>query len=116
VTVTIRGYRAPNDWVSGGASSEVDADTRLHIPVAYYACALGYAQQEDEVLEATYMKRYAESVALAKDSVMRTWTAQPKILNGRNGGYHRRWTDRLLVTATGPTIVQQDDDIDGGSA
>ena len=57
-----------------GASAEVDADIRLHLPIVWYACSLGYAQQEDEVLEATYMNRYHEAVQIAHDSVMRPWT------------------------------------------
>ena len=85
-----RGYRRPLDWVGAGASAEVDADQRLHIPVAYYACSMGYAQQEDEVLEATYMNRFREAVTVAHSAVMRAWTGQPKILNSVHYGAGRR--------------------------
>ena len=41
-----------------GASAEPDCDVRLHQLLAHYAIALCYAQQEDEVLEDVYMKRW----------------------------------------------------------
>ena len=58
--------------------AEVDADARLHLPICWYACSLGYAQQEDEVLEATYLNRFREAATIAHDSVMRPWSGQPK--------------------------------------
>jgi hypothetical protein len=39
---------------------------------------LGYAQQEDEVLEATYLNRFKETVGQARDSIMRVWSGQPR--------------------------------------
>ena len=80
-TLRMRGFRAPTDWIAQGASAEVDADIRLHLPIVWYACAVGMAQQEDEVLEATYMNRFRESATIAHDDVMRPWTGGPKILN-----------------------------------
>ena len=85
----VRGFRRPLDWIASGASAEVDADQRLHIPVAYYACSMGYAQQEDEVLEATYMTRFRDAVTVAHAAVMRAWTGQPKILNSVHYGRRR---------------------------
>ena len=81
-TVTLRGYRKPTDWVTSGASTEVDADDRLHLPIAYYALSLAYAQQEDEVLEATYLNRFRESLELARQDIMRTTEYHPIILGG----------------------------------
>ena len=76
------GFRKPSDWIAGGASSDVDADERLHLPIAWYACSVGYAQQEDEVLEVTYQNRFRESVSIVQAAIMRPWTGGPKILNG----------------------------------
>jgi hypothetical protein len=92
-----RGFRKPADWVAAGASAEVDADVRLHIPVAYYACSMGYAQQEDEVLEQTYMNRFREAVTVAQAAVMRAWTGQPKILNGTHYAHSARGGAPSLV-------------------
>lgn len=77
----LRGWRKPTDWIAQGAGGEVDADPRLHTALIWFACALAYAQQEDEVLEQTYMARYRETVALAHQAIMRSWTGQPKVLN-----------------------------------
>ena len=51
----------PTDWIAGGAGAEPDCDIRLHQLLAHYAIALCYAQQEDEVLEDVYMKRWQAS-------------------------------------------------------
>lgn len=77
----IRGYRKPTDWV--GAEGEVDADERLHIALVYFACALAYAQQEDEVLEGSYLQRFFQTVEMAREDVMRNsqqW--RPVIMSG----------------------------------
>jgi hypothetical protein len=77
-TMSALGFRGGADWIALGASSECDADRRLHIPICWYAASLGYAQQEDEVLESTYLNRYRESATMARDTIMRTWSGQPK--------------------------------------
>lgn len=77
-TYQIVGFRLPSDWVSLGASAEVDADPRLHMAIVWYACSAGYAQQEDEVLEQTYMNRFRESAGIAHDAVMHPWSGQPR--------------------------------------
>lgn len=77
--VHIIGYRMGFDWISViGASGECDCDRRLHIPICWYACSLGYAQQEDEVLEGTYLNRFKESSTQARDIIMRPNPIQPK--------------------------------------
>jgi hypothetical protein len=81
----LRGWRKAADWVTNGAAAEVDADERFHLPIVWYCCSAGYAQQEDEVLEATYMARFTQSLTLAHDSVMRPWSGTPKIMNGYQG-------------------------------
>ena len=96
LTLRARGFRLPSAWIAAGASSEVDADVRLHLPICWYCCSVGYAQQEDEVLEATYMNRYREAVTLAHDAVMRPTRGNPKILNGM-----RYPTGPLCVSASG---------------
>jgi hypothetical protein len=68
---TIRGYRKARDWVSEGASAEVDADERLHLPLVHYACSRAYAQQEDEVLSATYLDTWSRTVEAARQAIMR---------------------------------------------
>lgn len=75
--LTVYGYRMGSTWISI-AGAECDCDRRLHIPICWYACSLGYAQQEDEVLEATYLNRFKEGTAVARDAIMRPNSAQPK--------------------------------------
>ena len=77
--IHITGFRAGSNWIGVvGASGECDCDRRLHIPICWYACSLGYAQQEDEVLEQTYLNRYKEGAAQARDAIMQVSPAQPK--------------------------------------
>jgi hypothetical protein len=80
--LTLRGYRYPSDWMAGGAGAEVDADPRLHILLAHYAIALSYAQQEDEVLEDTYMKRFMSGFTAARNAICNPRHNRPLIYAG----------------------------------
>lgn len=90
IEFTLRGYRKPNPLVFIGGAGEVDADERLHRPLAHYAIALAYAQQEDEVLERTYMERWQKDVEMIRRSIMEPAHNRPLVLHGnfprRRGG------------------------------
>lgn len=76
----LRGYRHPT--FTFASSGEVDADERLHKPLAHYAVALAYAQQEDEVLERTYMERWQKDVEMARRAIMDAPKNRPVIMHG----------------------------------
>tara|TARA_R110002126_G_scaffold36734_3_gene111471 strand:- start:17205 stop:17627 length:423 start_codon:yes stop_codon:yes gene_type:complete len=86
---TLRGHRYPTDWISGGENSEVDADPRLHYPLANYAVALAYAQQEDQALEDDYMKRWQMDVVAATQAIMEPSRQQPMSFGGGRRGFRR---------------------------
>jgi hypothetical protein len=112
----LRGWRKPADWVGQGASANVDADDRLHLPIVWYCCAVGYAQQEDEVLEKVYMDRFNQSVIIAHDDVMRPWSGTPKIVNGYGNVAVNRQQFVLAGSATGPnTPGSPNTGINGGT-
>ena len=76
----LRGYRKP--LTTFATSGEVDADARLHRPLAHYAVALAYAQQEDEVLERVYMERWQKDVEMARSAIMEPSHNRPVIMHG----------------------------------
>jgi hypothetical protein len=78
----LRGHRYPIDWIAVGDNSEVDADPRLHYPLAHYAIALAYAQQEDETLEDVYMRRWQMDVEAARSAIMEPPRQQPMRFGG----------------------------------
>jgi hypothetical protein len=78
----MRGYRLEADWVGAGASAEVDADPRMHQLLVHYAIALAYAQQEDEVLEDVYMKRWQASYLAVHNAICTPRHHRPLIMNG----------------------------------
>jgi hypothetical protein len=80
--VLLRGYRYPHEWITGGAGAEVDADPRLHILLAHFAIALSYAQQEDEVLEDTYMKRFMAGFSAARNAICNPRHNRPLVYAG----------------------------------
>ena len=86
---TLRGHRYPTDWVALGEDSEVDADSRLHQPLAHYAIALAYAQQEDEVLESVYMGRWQRDVDAARGAIMEPSRQQPMSFGGGRRDFRR---------------------------
>lgn len=112
----LRGWRKPADWVATGASAEVDADERLHLPLVWYCCSAGYAQQEDEVLEGTYLSRFNDSVMQARMSVMRPWSGTPKIVNGYSG-WNRLPSSIFTLSATSPGTPgsPNDGNLNGGT-
>jgi hypothetical protein len=106
MVMTVLGYRMGSDWIGiDGASGECDCDRRLHIPICWYAASAAYAQQEDEVLEATYMNRFKEGAAVARDAIMRAppitprqvaYTHYPTTTGGPGG------PAQVVINATGP--------------
>lgn len=78
----LRGHRYPRDWVADGASGVPDCDIRLHQLLAHYAIALAYAQQEDEVLEDVYMKRWQASYLAAHAAICAPRHHRPLVFNG----------------------------------
>lgn len=81
VTFTLRGQRRPAELTF--ADSEVpDIDVRMHRPLANFVIALMYANQEDEVLEDTYMKRWQAGFAAARRSIFSARVSRPVVLNG----------------------------------
>jgi hypothetical protein len=82
-TYRLRGQRMANgDWINGGAGAEPDCDVRMHMLLAHYAIALMYANQEDEVLEDVYMKRWQAGFAAIRHAIMAPRTHSPVVLNG----------------------------------
>jgi hypothetical protein len=85
VNLALRGYRHPSQWMvppTGGAGAVPDCDQRLHFLLCHYAIALCYAQQEDEVLEDVYMKRWQASFVAARNAICNPRHQRPLVLNG----------------------------------
>ena len=76
----LRGYRHPV-W-SNGASDIVDMDPRIHLALAYYAIALAYAAQEDEVLEGTNQARWDRDIVNAMNSMLEPVHHRPLVMHG----------------------------------
>ena len=78
--VTVRGYRQPV-W-DEAASTIPDIDERLHPAVAYYAMALTYAAQEDEILEGVYMARWDRDAKAFMGAIMDPPRHRPLVMHG----------------------------------
>lgn len=79
-TYTMRGYRKPLSTFD--VDGQVDADVRLHRPLAHYAVALAYAREEDETLETVYMQRWQRDVELARKAIMDPSHNRPVVMYG----------------------------------
>lgn len=82
INYLLRGHRYSTDWVAEGPDAEPDCDVRMHQLLAHYAIALCYAQQEDEVLEDVYMKRWNGSFITAHNAICSPRHHRPVIFNG----------------------------------
>jgi hypothetical protein len=85
----LRGHRQPV-W-DNAASTIPDLDPRLHIVLAYYALALAYAKEEDEVMEGIYMARGQRDTAQAAKMIMEPNHSRPFVMHGGSpvGGFSR---------------------------
>jgi hypothetical protein len=90
----LRGHRDPTyTWLTQPLL-EIDCSARLHLPLAHYAIALAYAQQEDDVLEDQYMSRWQRDVEIAREAIMTPAQDRPLVFGpqtitpiGANGYY-----------------------------
>lgn len=76
----LRGYRQPV-W-SNAASTIPDLDPRLHALLAYFALALAYAKEEDEVMEGIYMARWQRDVSQAAKMILEPSHNRPLVMHG----------------------------------
>jgi hypothetical protein len=79
----LTGFRMPIDWMALGPAGEPDIDPRLHRPLAHYAIALAYAQQEDDVLEQQYMQRWQRDVEQVRGAIMEPSQDRPLVMGPR---------------------------------
>jgi hypothetical protein len=82
--MTLRGYRQPV-WYND-ASGIPDLDERLHPALCYYAMALCYSAQEDEILEGVHMARWDRDVASLMRAIKDPPRHRPLVMNGGMGG------------------------------
>lgn len=93
----IRGQRIPTTPDSNDSTTP-DCDGRLHRLLCHYVIALMYANQEDEVLEEVYMKRWMASFASVRRSIMASRHSRPLVLNAGLRALYGGW-------GGGPTTV-----------
>lgn len=91
----LRGYRKPVAWLTPELSP--DCDPRLHMSFVHYAAALAYAQQEDEVLEGTYMQRWQQDAELARRAIMEPVHHRPLVGAGSISGRYYPTTQWVIV-------------------
>lgn len=97
--VALRGFRKPLTTFDV-STGEVDADPRLHRPLAHYAVALAYAREEDEVLERTYMERWQRDVEIARKAIMEPARNRPVVMHGnwpRSRARSGRYTPSTII-------------------
>lgn len=87
--LVLRGYRQPV-W-DNAASTIPDMDPRLHVVLAYYALALAYAKEEDEVMEGIYMARWTRDTTQAAKMILEPNHSRPFVMHGGSpiGGFSR---------------------------
>lgn len=79
-SLRIDGYRKAN-WALGDAVAP-DCDGRLHLALAWFGCAMAYAQQEDDVLKNQYMADWQSALKQAQVSIMKGTERRPIVLSG----------------------------------
>lgn len=87
----VLGQRGPTDWILGGTGEEPDSDSRLHLPMADWALARYFHQQEDGEMAQVYEQAFRDGTALAHDAIMAVDEEYPMILGRGLGAPSFRW-------------------------
>jgi len=87
ITLLVRGYRAPNDWVT--SDTIVDGPDAFDIPLVYYVVSRVYQAQEEAQTAAIYQGSFNEAIAIARKDLTRPPSAAPTVFAG--GPRMRRW-------------------------
>lgn len=92
-SVRVYGYRKPL-WLTGDAVVP-DCDDRMHLSLFFFACSMAYAQQEDEVLSAEYLKHWQAALTQAHKKIMAAPQRRPVVLS--SGSYSNLLPEARLV-------------------
>ena len=95
-TLTARGYRTPNDWVTDDTT--VDGPDAFDIPLVYYVVSRIYQAQEEAQTAAIYQGSFNEAIAIARKDLTRPPSAAPTVFAG--GPRIRRWKGTDWTTLT----------------
>lgn len=91
LSIGVTGYRKPNDWIADGAGGVPDLPDEFHLCVAFGACALAYAHQDDHEAAILYSQRNENRLRRLRKQAVRPLDAQPLVLNrGNRGLFHER--------------------------
>ena len=78
--LVMRGYRQPV-W-DNAASTVPDMDPRLHVALCYYALALAYLREEDNVMESIYSARWQREASAAAKMINEPRHNRPLVMHG----------------------------------
>lgn len=100
-TITVNGYRTPNDWkttaVSTPSTAYPDLPDRLQDTLIDYVLSCWYDQQEDLQMAEKYRKKFEFAVATLMADAQRSTQARPLIYGGGARPYmnEKRWREGL---------------------
>lgn len=85
ITVTVRGYRKPTDWITQGSGASPDCPTEFHPLIVLWALHRAYMQQDDMQMGQTLRSMFGEQFKVLSEDYLRPLAAEPSIIGATHG-------------------------------
>lgn len=85
ITVTVRGYRDPADWIAQGSGATPDCPVEFHPLIVLWALHRAYLQQDDAQMGQMMRQMFAEQFRVLSDDYTRPLLAEPSIIGATHG-------------------------------
>lgn len=95
LTVSVRGYREPADWIASGSGATPDVPTEFHPLIVLWALHRAYLQQDDQASGQMLRQMFNEQFKVLREDYLRTYTAEPSIIGATHGRTHSMLPPRL---------------------
>lgn len=85
LTIEVRGYRSPTDWIAQGAGATPDVPVEFHPLIVLWALHRAYLQQDDQASGQMLRQMFGEQFKVLKDDYTRAYVAEPSIVGAVHG-------------------------------
>lgn len=85
LTVSVRGYRQPSDWIAQGSGASPDVPVEFHPLIVLWALHRAYLQQDDQASGQMLRQMFTEQFRVLKTRYMREHVAEPSIIGATHG-------------------------------
>jgi hypothetical protein len=98
IAVTVRGYRAPTDWIAQGSGATPDLPVEFHPLLVLWALHRAYMQQDDAQMGQMLRQMFNEQFRILRDAYTRPLDAEPSVIGATHAAAYSMLPPRLRYT------------------